>query len=116
MLPNLLVSLHPDYVLTHRLEPLAPRPHGRRVPVAVRAGGGRQPPGSIPSFAVDFWDLTNRQDWAACEAVQRGVSRRGATARDRSPHDEDGVAQFVERVADADISTAEWRRSATVPD
>jgi hypothetical protein len=27
-----------------------------------------------PSYAVDFWDLTNRQDWAACESVQRGLS------------------------------------------
>jgi len=30
--------------------------------------------GFDPSDAVDFWDLTNRQDWAACEAVQRGLS------------------------------------------
>jgi len=47
---------------------------------------------------VDFWDLTNRQDWAACESVQRGM---------RAPHhvpgplapDEDGVYQFVTKMA-----------------
>jgi glycine betaine catabolism A len=33
--------------------------------------------GFDPAYAVDFWDLTNRQDWRACEAVQRGVTRRG---------------------------------------
>ena len=26
---------------------------------------------------MDFWDLTNRQDWGACESVQRGVAGRG---------------------------------------
>ncbi len=26
--------------------------------------------------AVEFWDLVNRQDWAICERVQKGVSSR----------------------------------------
>ena len=32
--------------------------------------------GSVPDAAgaVEFWDLTNRQDWAACESVQRGLA------------------------------------------
>jgi Rieske 2Fe-2S family protein len=29
-----------------------------------------------PGDAVDFWDITNRQDWAICEAVQRGMTSR----------------------------------------
>jgi Rieske 2Fe-2S family protein len=29
-----------------------------------------------PSDAVGFWDLTNRQDWAICESVQRGMGSR----------------------------------------
>ena len=29
-----------------------------------------------PSDAVDFWDLVNRQDWAICESVQRGMQSR----------------------------------------
>jgi Rieske 2Fe-2S family protein len=29
-----------------------------------------------PSDAVDFWDLVNRQDWAICESVQRGMTSR----------------------------------------
>ena len=29
-----------------------------------------------PSDAVEFWDLVNRQDWAICESVQRGMSSR----------------------------------------
>ncbi len=29
-----------------------------------------------PSDAVDFWDRVNRQDWAICENVQRGMQSR----------------------------------------
>jgi len=72
LLPNLLVSAHPDYVMTHRLVPLAP---GRTwiecswyfVPDAAGAAPD-------PAYAVEFWDLTNRQDWTACESVQRGLA------------------------------------------
>jgi hypothetical protein len=27
-----------------------------------------------PSDAIDFWDLTNRQDWRVCELQQEGTS------------------------------------------
>lgn len=29
-----------------------------------------------PEDAVEFWDLVNRQDWAICESVQRGMQSR----------------------------------------
>jgi Rieske 2Fe-2S family protein len=29
-----------------------------------------------PDDAGDLWDLVNRQDWAVCESVQRGMSSR----------------------------------------
>jgi Rieske 2Fe-2S family protein len=97
LIPNMLVSLHPDYVMTHRIEPLAP---GRTrvecqwlfAPEDIAADG------FDPAYAVDFWDLTNRQDWAACEAVQRGVSSRGYRQGPFS-NDEDAVAQWVRLVA-----------------
>jgi glycine betaine catabolism A len=97
--PNLLVSLHPDYVMTHLMTPVAvDRTHVECVwafPSDVAAK-----PDFDPSYAVDFWDLTNRQDWAACESVQRGLTsplaRPGPLARE-----EDGVYQFVTRVARA---------------
>ena len=103
VVPNLLLSLHPDYVMTHVLEPLAP---GRtRVvcqwlfpPDVVRADG------FDPSYAVDFWDLTNRQDWAACEGVQRGVTSRGYRPGPLSPWHESAVYQAVAVVARAYLS------------
>jgi Rieske 2Fe-2S family protein len=97
--PNLLVSLHPDYVMTHLMTPLAAdRTHVEcawAFPKDVAAKDDFD-----PSYAVDFWDLTNRQDWAACESVQRGLSSPHARPGPLAP-DEDGVYQFVTRVARA---------------
>jgi Rieske 2Fe-2S family protein len=95
--PNLLISLHPDYVMTHRMVPLCA---GRTwvecawaFPPDVVAREGFD-----PAYAVDFWDITNRQDWAACESVQRGLSSGHAIPGPLSP-DEDAVYQFVTMVA-----------------
>ena len=55
-------------------------------------------PGFDPAPAVEFWDLTNRQDWAACESVQRGLRSRGFRPGPLSTA-EDGVAQFTRLVA-----------------
>jgi glycine betaine catabolism A len=95
--PNLLISAHPDYVLTHRLEPLA---HDRTriecewlFPPEVAAREEFD-----PSYAVEFWDITNRQDWKACEAVQRGVSSR-AYLPGPLAYEEDNVHQFLTMVA-----------------
>ncbi len=71
--PNLLISLHPDYVLTHRIEPVTATMSRIECqwlfdPDTVAA------PGFDPAFAVDFWDVTNRQDWAAVQSVQRGLA------------------------------------------
>jgi Rieske 2Fe-2S family protein len=97
--PNLLVSLHPDYVMTHLLRPLGP---GRTFvecswafPKAVAEREGFD-----PSYAVEFWDLTNRQDWAACESVQRGLASPLSVPGPLAP-EEDGVYQFVSRMARA---------------
>lgn len=97
LFPNLMMALHPDYVLTHRIEPLGPT--STRIecqwlfdPAALAD------PGFDPTEAVELWDLTNRQDWDAVESVQRGIAspwyRPGVLA-----HDEDAVYQFITMVA-----------------
>jgi glycine betaine catabolism A len=97
--PNLLVSLHPDYVMTHLMTPLAvDRTHVECAWAFPREVADQ--PGFDPSYAVDFWDLTNRQDWAACESVQRGMSSPHAVPGPLAK-EEDGVYQFVTRVARA---------------
>jgi Rieske 2Fe-2S family protein len=95
--PNQLVSLHPDYVMTHRLVPLAVDRTYVECAWAFPAAALERD-GFDPAYAVDFWDLTNRQDWAACESVQRGLSSEHAVPGPLAP-EEDGVAQFVARVA-----------------
>lgn len=97
LFPNLLLSLHPDYVLTHRLEPLGPGS------TRIECQWLFPQPVPDPSYAVDFWDLTNRQDWAACEGVQRGVSGRGYRQAPFAASEVD-VAAFVAYVAQAYLS------------
>ncbi|MFI5959964.1 SRPBCC family protein [Cryptosporangium sp. NPDC051539] len=95
--PNLLISLHPDYVMTHRLTPLTPG--STRVECAwLFPAETVATPGFDPGYAVDFWDLTNRQDWAACESVQRGMSSERYRPGPLAPA-EDGVHQFLVMVA-----------------
>ena len=76
LFPNLLLSVHPDYVMVHRLEPLTEG--STRVECAwYFPPEARAKEDFSPSYAADFWDITNRQDWAACESVQRGASGPG---------------------------------------
>src|SRR5918999_798548 len=76
--PNMLLSLHPDYMMVHSLWPVAP---GRTINICE---WHFQPSeiarhGFDPSDAVDFWDMTNRQDWHVCELSQAGISSRAYT-------------------------------------
>jgi phenylpropionate dioxygenase-like ring-hydroxylating dioxygenase large terminal subunit len=98
LLPDLLVSAHPDYVMTHRLVPLEPG----RTWVECSWLVAPAPDGSVPDArgAVDFWDITNRQDWAACESVQRGLASPHFRPGPFAPN-EDAVAQLVATVAHA---------------
>lgn len=97
VMPNMLVSLHPDYVMTHLATPIsAGRTRIRCSWAFPEEVAGRE--GFDPSYAVDFWDLTNRQDWAACESVQRGMATPGYQPGPLAPA-EDGLYDFVQYVA-----------------
>ncbi|MBV6415889.1 MAG: Carnitine monooxygenase oxygenase subunit [Steroidobacteraceae bacterium] len=74
--PNMLLSPHPDYVLVHTAWPIAPdRTHVVCEWLFTEAAVAAQ--GFDPSDVVEFWDTTNRQDWALCERAQAGVTSRG---------------------------------------
>jgi Rieske 2Fe-2S family protein len=75
LFPNLFLSLAPDYVLLHRVEALAVR-RTRIVCDWLFHPNARASGGFDPAPAVEFWDLTNRQDWELCANAQRGVSSR----------------------------------------
>ncbi len=73
--PNLLLSLHPDYMMTHTLWPRAVD----RTEIicewhfdpAEMARSGFQ-----MDDAIEFWDLTNREDWGIAERSQLGITSR----------------------------------------
>jgi Rieske 2Fe-2S family protein len=76
--PSMLLSLHPDYVMAHVLRPLA----ADRTEVACEwlfAPDTMARPDFDPSDAIEFWDMTNRQDWRVCELSQLGVGSRAYT-------------------------------------
>jgi Rieske 2Fe-2S family protein len=110
LFPNLLISLHPDYVMTHRLQPLAADRTYVECAWLFPAAAAAQD-GFDPSYAVDFWDLTNRQDWSACESVQRGLSSEHARPGPLAP-EEDGVQHFVARVARGYLGRSEAKTSS----
>jgi len=76
--PNLFLSLSCEHVAAFILRPQGP---GRTLidclflfaPEAIASTDFDS------SDAVELWDITNRQDWAICESVQRGIASR--------PHD-----------------------------
>jgi glycine betaine catabolism A len=76
LLPNFLLNLHPDYMLTFTLWPEAVdltrivcEWHFHPAQIAE--------PGFDPKDAVEFWELTNKQDWELSELAQRGIGSRG---------------------------------------
>ena len=94
LLPNLLLSMHPDYVMTHRMVPLSPGE------TWVECAWYFPDADVDPSYAVEFWDTTNRQDWSACESVQRGLASPHFSPGPLAPN-EDAVHKFVTTVARA---------------
>jgi len=77
--PNLMLSMSAEHGAAFILRPLAAdltRVEARFIfdPLEMARAD------FDPSDAVDFWDVTNRQDWAVCERVQQGMT---AHAHDR---------------------------------
>jgi Rieske 2Fe-2S family protein len=73
--PNMLLSLHPEYVMVHQLWPQSPE---RTLivcdwffhPDAFKRKDFK------PEDAIEFWDMTNKQDWHVCELSQQGIASR----------------------------------------
>lgn len=73
--PNLFVSLSCDHVAAFVLWPEGPaRTVVENVFLFHPDEVARD--GFDPADAVEFWDTVNRQDWAICERVQRGMTSR----------------------------------------
>ncbi len=78
IMPNMLLSLHPDYVMYHVLWPEAVDRtkvfcHWLFNPETLKD------PGFDIEDGVKFWDMTNRQDWHVCELSQQGITSKAYT-------------------------------------
>jgi Rieske 2Fe-2S family protein len=104
LFPNLLISAHPDYVMTHRIDPISPSTSFVECEWLF-AAESVQDDAFDPAYAVDFWDVTNRQDWSACEGVQRGLTSRGYRPGPFAAQ-EDAVQQWVTLVARSYVAGA----------
>jgi len=85
--PNFLLSLHPDYMMTHTLWP-------KSVDRTEIICEWHFHPDEMAradfqaNDAIDFWDLTNREDWRIVELSQAGISSRAYTPGPYSPREE----------------------------
>jgi glycine betaine catabolism A len=73
--PNMLLSLHPEYVMVHQLWPKSP---DRTLIVCdwFFHPDAFNRPDFKPDDAIEFWDMTNKQDWHVCELSQQGIASR----------------------------------------
>jgi len=102
LIPNLFISAHPDFVLSHRLEPISPvethiecRTLFQRSTVETAGFDG--------TYAAEFWDVVNRQDWAAIESIQRSTASPAFRPGPISEIEE-STYQFFNMVATAYVS------------
>ena len=73
--PNMLLSLHPEYIMVHQLWPQAPD-RTRIVCDWFFHPDAFDRTDFNPADAVAFWDMTNKQDWHVCELSQQGIASR----------------------------------------
>ncbi len=95
--PNLILSIHPDYVLTHHAWPV--EPGLSKVYCDLYVTEETLAAGFSVASALEFWDLTNRQDYHVCEMQQRGTASRSFTSG-RYSNQEASVHAFDIMVAD----------------
>jgi glycine betaine catabolism A len=76
--PNFMCSLSAEHVAAFTLWPHGP---GQTTVICDFLFHPQEMarPGFDPMDAVEFWDITNRQDWVICESVQRGMASRAFT-------------------------------------
>ena len=84
--PNLLLSLHPDYVMFHTLWPEGPG-RTRIICEWLFHPDSFTQSGFDPDDAVRFWDITNRQDWHICELSHAGIASRAYEPGPYSPRE-----------------------------
>jgi Rieske 2Fe-2S family protein len=67
--------MHPEYVMVHQLWPQSPE---RTLSVCdwLFHPEASERDDFNPDDAIEFWDMTNKQDWHVCELTQQGIASR----------------------------------------
>jgi Rieske 2Fe-2S family protein len=84
--PNMLLSMHPDYVMVHQIWPQSPERTLIQCDWFFHPDAFERPDFN-PSDAVEFWDMTNKQDWHVCELSQQGIASRAYQPGPYSPRE-----------------------------
>ena len=84
--PNMLLSLHPEYIMVHQLWPQSPER------TLIQCDWFFHPDAFDrsdfhPDDAIEFWDMTNKQDWHVCELSQQGIASRAYQPGPYSPRE-----------------------------
>ena len=87
--PNLLLSPHPDFVLYHRIRSVSVGQIQNDCFFLLHPNVIAEP-ALMERFqsAVEFWDTTNREDWAVCEQMQLGLGSRHFNRGTYSPQED----------------------------
>jgi glycine betaine catabolism A len=102
--PNMLLSLHADYVMAHYIQPISPERTRIECEWLFHPEASSRP-GFNPDDGVSFWDETNRQDWRMCELSQLGISSRAYTPGPYSPRESISAAFDREYLAAMEIDS-----------
>lgn len=93
--PNLFLSLHPDYVMVHRLWPIC-ADRTRVVTEWLFHTVAMSKPDFQAEDVIEFWDTTNKEDWGISELSQLGISSRAYVPGPYSPRE--GLPQAFDRM------------------
>jgi Rieske 2Fe-2S family protein len=85
-MPNLMLSIHPDYVNYYLVKPDGV---GRTIVESewMFSAENKNNPDFNPADAIAFWDVTNRQDWDIVARSQKGIASRRYTPGPYSPRE-----------------------------
>ena len=109
--PSTMLSIHPDYVVYYMVWAQTPAVT-KVVSEWMFHPDTLARPDFDPSDAVEFWDLTNTQDWHICELSHAGISSRAYVPGPYSPRESVPAAwdrEYLARLGEGTGPRAEAR-------
>jgi len=103
LFPSMMLSIHPDYVVYYMVWPRSPS-ETKIISEWMFHPETIAQPDFDPTDAVEFWDVTNTQDWHICELSHAGIASRAYVPGPYSPRESLPAAwdrEYLERMGDA---------------